>query len=60
MSFIEIHIHKTLPLKRAIEHFGQSDLGQLRFVTKFEHVDHYLMQNIMGKQDSVSVLMLIM
>ena len=34
--------HLTHSLKRAIEHFGQSELGQLRFVTKFEHVDHLL------------------
>lgn len=34
--------HLTHTLKRAIEHFGQSELGQLRFVTKFHHVDHLL------------------
>ncbi len=34
--------HLTHSLKRAIEHFGQSELGQLRFVTKFEHFDHLL------------------
>ncbi|MCI4139645.1 spore photoproduct lyase, partial [Bacillus vallismortis] len=31
--------HLTHTLKSAIEHFGQSDLGKLRFVTKFNHVD---------------------
>ncbi|GIN93428.1 hypothetical protein J22TS1_44790 [Siminovitchia terrae] len=30
--------HLTHTLKRAIEYFGQSDLGRLRFVTKFSHV----------------------
>ncbi|MFD1706990.1 spore photoproduct lyase [Siminovitchia sediminis] len=34
--------HLTHTLKRAIEYFGQSDLGRLRFVTKFSHVDHLL------------------
>lgn len=34
--------HLTHTLKRAIEHFGQTDLGRLRFVTKFHHVDHLL------------------
>ncbi len=34
--------HLTHTLKRTIEHFGKSDLGRLRFVTKFEHVDHLL------------------
>lgn len=34
--------HLTHTLKRAIEFFGQSDLGRLRFVTKFSHVDHLL------------------
>src|SRR5690606_12084676 len=41
--------HLTHTLKRAIEHFGQSDLGQLRFVTKFEHVDHLLDAKHNGK-----------
>jgi spore photoproduct lyase len=34
--------HLTHTLKRAIEHFGQSEHGLLRFVTKFHHVDHLL------------------
>jgi len=34
--------HLTHSLKRAIEFFGQSELGRLRFVTKFAHVDHLL------------------
>ncbi len=34
--------HLTHSLKRAIEFFGKSDYGKLRFVTKFEHVDHLL------------------
>ncbi|TFB25005.1 spore photoproduct lyase [Filobacillus milosensis] len=34
--------HLTHSLKRAIEYFGESDLGRLRFVTKFAHVDHLL------------------
>ncbi|RLL47735.1 spore photoproduct lyase [Oceanobacillus piezotolerans] len=34
--------HLTHTLKRAIEFFGKSDLGMLRFVTKFAHVDHLL------------------
>ncbi len=34
--------HLTHTLKKAIEFFGESDYGQLRFVTKFAHVDHLL------------------
>lgn len=34
--------HLTHTLKRAIEHFGQTEYGRLRFVTKFHHVDHLL------------------
>ena len=34
--------HLTHSLKRAIEYFGESDYGRLRFVTKFAHVDHLL------------------
>jgi len=34
--------HLTHTLKRTIEYFGASALGQLRFVTKFAHVDHLL------------------
>lgn len=41
--------HLTHSLKRTIEHFGESDLGQLRFVTKFEHVDHLLDAKHNGK-----------
>ncbi|MBS2968623.1 spore photoproduct lyase [Metabacillus sp. KIGAM252] len=41
--------HLTHSLKRAIEYFGQSDLGQLRFVTKFHHVDHLLDANHNGR-----------
>jgi len=34
--------HLTHTLKRAIEFFGESEHGRLRFVTKFAHVDHLL------------------
>ena len=34
--------HLTHTLKRAIEYFGKSEYGKLRFVTKFAHVDHLL------------------
>ena len=34
--------HLTHTLKKAIEHFGQTELGRLRFVTKFHHIDHLL------------------
>ncbi|WAA13534.1 spore photoproduct lyase [Fervidibacillus halotolerans] len=34
--------HLTHTLKRAIEFFGKKELGRLRFVTKFHHVDHLL------------------
>jgi spore photoproduct lyase len=34
--------HSTHSLKRAIEFFGESEYGRLRFVTKFAHVDHLL------------------
>jgi spore photoproduct lyase len=34
--------HLTHTLKHAIEYFGRSEHGQLRFVTKFAHVDHLL------------------
>lgn len=34
--------HLTHTLKRAIEYFGESELGRLRFVTKFAHIDHLL------------------
>lgn len=41
--------HLTHSLKRAIEFFGQSDYGKLRFVTKFAHVDHLLDAKHNGK-----------
>ena len=41
--------HLTHTLKRAIEHFGQSEFGHLRFVTKFHHVDHLLDAKHNGK-----------
>ncbi|MFT8389774.1 MAG: spore photoproduct lyase [Sporolactobacillus sp.] len=34
--------HLTHSLKRAIEFFGERENGELRFVTKFAHVDHLL------------------
>ncbi|MCP3026957.1 spore photoproduct lyase [Halobacillus sp. A5] len=34
--------HLTHTLKEAIEYFGESEHGWLRFVTKFAHVDHLL------------------
>ncbi|ARI75531.1 spore photoproduct lyase [Halobacillus mangrovi] len=34
--------HLTHTLKRAIEYFGESEHGRLRFVTKFAYVDHLL------------------
>jgi spore photoproduct lyase len=34
--------HLTHTLKHAIEYFGKSKYGLLRFVTKFAHVDHLL------------------
>lgn len=41
--------HLTHTLKRAIEFFGQSPYGRLRFVTKFAHVDHLLDAKHQGK-----------
>ncbi|WAA10790.1 spore photoproduct lyase [Fervidibacillus albus] len=41
--------HLTHTLKRAIEFFGESKFGRLRFVTKFHHVDHLLDANHNGK-----------
>lgn len=41
--------HITHSLKRAIEFFGQTDYGKLRFVTKFHHVDHLLDAKHNGK-----------
>ena len=34
--------HITHSLKKAIEYFGDSKYGNLRFVTKFHHIDHLL------------------
>lgn len=41
--------HITHSLKHAIEHMAKSELGKLRFVTKFEHVDHLLDADHRGK-----------
>lgn len=41
--------HLTHSLKKAIEHFGATDYGKLRFVTKFHHVDHLLDAKHQGK-----------
>ncbi|MRH43724.1 spore photoproduct lyase [Aquibacillus halophilus] len=41
--------HLTHTLKSAIEFFGKSEHGLLRFVTKFAHVDHLLDANHNGK-----------
>ncbi|TLS37573.1 spore photoproduct lyase [Pseudalkalibacillus caeni] len=41
--------HLTHSLKRAIEFFGESKYGKLRFVTKFAHVDHLLDARHNGK-----------
>ncbi|MCP8616042.1 spore photoproduct lyase [Salirhabdus salicampi] len=41
--------HLTHSLKQAIEHFGKSTYGKLRFVTKFSHVDHLLDADHKGK-----------
>ncbi|WP_373286004.1 spore photoproduct lyase family protein, partial [Marinithermofilum abyssi] len=41
--------HLTHTLKRAIEYFGESEYGRLRFVTKFAHVDHLLDAKHNGK-----------
>ncbi|MCA1319307.1 spore photoproduct lyase [Bacillus tianshenii] len=41
--------HLTHSLKRAIEYFGKSEHGQLRFVTKFHHVDHLLDADHQGR-----------
>ena len=41
--------HLTHSLKKAIEYFGESEHGQLRFVTKFHHVDHLLDAKHNGK-----------
>jgi spore photoproduct lyase len=41
--------HLTHSLKRAIEYFGKSEHGLLRFVTKFHHVEHLLDADHQGK-----------
>lgn len=41
--------HLTHHLKEAIEFFGKSKYGKLRFVTKFSHVDHLLDAEHRGK-----------
>ncbi|HLR74369.1 MAG TPA: spore photoproduct lyase [Virgibacillus sp.] len=41
--------HLTHSLKKAIEFFGKSDYGRLRFVTKFAHVDHLLDADHQGR-----------
>ncbi|KJE27461.1 spore photoproduct lyase [Geobacillus kaustophilus] len=41
--------HLTHSLKKAIEFIGATDYGRLRFVTKYEHVDHLLDAKHNGK-----------
>ncbi|MBM7097414.1 spore photoproduct lyase [Bacillus sp. H-16] len=41
--------HLTHSLKKAIEYFGNSENGKLRFVTKYHHVDHLLDADHKGK-----------
>ncbi|WP_096440173.1 spore photoproduct lyase [Alteribacter populi] len=41
--------HLTHSLKQAIEFFGNSENGKLRFVTKYHHVDHLLDADHKGK-----------
>lgn len=41
--------HLTHSLKKTIEFIGQTELGRLRFVTKFHHVDHLLDAKHNGK-----------
>jgi spore photoproduct lyase len=41
--------HLTHSLKKTIEFMGQTDYGQLRFVTKYQHVDHLLDANHNGR-----------
>ena len=53
--------HLTHTLKKAIEYFGESESGRLRFVTKFAHVDQLItfwMQSIMAEPafDLVSMM----
>lgn len=42
------HLTHTHTLKKTIGYLGESELGQLRFVTKFAHIDHFLTLSIMG------------
>jgi spore photoproduct lyase len=41
--------HLTHSLKKTIEFIGQTELGRLRFVTKYHHVDHLLDAKHNGK-----------
>ena len=41
--------HLTHALKKAIEFIGETEYGRLRFVTKYEHVDHLLDAKHNGK-----------
>ncbi|WP_347568856.1 spore photoproduct lyase [Evansella sp. AB-P1] len=41
--------HLTHSLKKTIEFFGKTELGKLRFVTKYHHVDHLLDADHRGK-----------
>lgn len=41
--------HITHSLKKAIEFFGETEFGRLRFVTKYHHVDHLLDARHNGK-----------
>ncbi|GMB07664.1 spore photoproduct lyase [Thermolongibacillus altinsuensis] len=41
--------HLTHSLKKAIEFIGETEYGRLRFVTKYEHVDHLLDAKHNGK-----------
>ncbi|MGG3941340.1 spore photoproduct lyase [Peribacillus psychrosaccharolyticus] len=41
--------HLTHSLKKTIEFIGQTEYGQLRFVTKFHHIDHLLDAKHNGK-----------
>ncbi|MCE7793666.1 spore photoproduct lyase [Salipaludibacillus sp. CUR1] len=41
--------HLTHSLKHAIEYFGKSKYGKLRFVTKYHHIDHLLDADHQGK-----------
>ena len=52
--------HLTHTLKRAIEHFGETEYGKLDLLLNFIMSIIYSMQSIMEKQDFVLVLMPIM